>query len=57
MFDGHGGTQCSIYIKDNIVDVLTSELDKIDFIKDVEDQDEKVKRALTNTFLAVDKFF
>ena len=57
VFDGHGGTQCSIYIKDNIVDVLTSELDKIDFITDVEDQDEKVKRALTNTFLTVDKVF
>ena len=56
VFDGHGGTQCSIYIKDNIVDVLTAELDKIDFVTDVEDQDEKVLQ-LTNTFLRSIKFF
>ena len=36
-----------VYIKDNIVGVLTSELDKIDFITDVEDQDEKSKATLT----------
>ena len=57
VFDGHGGTQCSIYIKDNIVEVLTEELNKIDVINDINDQDEQVKQALTNTFLKVDKDF
>jgi protein phosphatase PTC2/3 len=57
VFDGHGGTQCSVYIKENIVDTLTDELNKLEGMADIAAQDEQVKQALTNTFLKVDEAF
>lgn len=57
VFDGHGGRECSRYIKDHILAELEIALNKFTVSKDKPVVENDIKSMLTDTFLKVDDDF
>jgi serine/threonine protein phosphatase PrpC len=58
VFDGHGGAQCAIFLKDNLhIELKKCFLDEIEGIKDSHDLNESLSHCIMKAFEITDTKF